>query len=79
MQTEITIGKLVEIGFVGRNDFMWKDNIGVQIIEDSNKKLIFYLACKDMSNAKFVTFRELKSIEDLEFIYFAIECNQLKK
>jgi hypothetical protein len=78
MKTGITVRKLVELGFVGRDDFMWKGNIGIQIMEGSNKKLIFYLACKDISNAKFVTFRELKSIEDLEFIYFAIECKQLK-
>lgn len=74
MKEEITIDKLVALGFTGRNDFMWKDNIGINIINGE-----YYLAVKCISNTKYITFRKLKSVQDLEIVYLALECKLLIK
>lgn len=64
---------LKKLGFVGRKDFMWKKQCGVQIIDGT-----FYFAFKDIGNVLFHSVVECRYVHSLQNCYFALTGEELE-
>ena len=68
----LTAEWLTKFGFDGRNDFVWKYNIGIQIKEGK-----YYFAFKDLGGVLFHSLVECKYVHQLQNLYFALTGEEL--
>lgn len=63
---------LLKMGFKGRVDFKWNNNVGIQIVDNK-----YYFAFKDLSNVLFHSVIECKDVHQVQNVYYSLTNEEL--